>query len=473
MRDDRRFFINGQWVEPLEARDLVVVNPADNSVVGRISLGGAADVERAVQAARAAFPSWTATSANQRREILERITAVYARRMKEVACVITREMGSPISLSLKAQAPGGWAHFKFAADALKTYAFEERRGGAIVRKEAVGVCALITPWNWPATLIASKVAAALAAGCTMVLKPSEAAPLTAHLIAEILEEAGVPPGVFNLIDGLGPEVGEALACHPEVDMISITGSTLAGIAVAKAAAGTVKRVAQELGGKSACIVLDDADLSVAIAGAVVGCFTNSGQTCLAPTRLLVPRERHEEAVAVALKTTERLTVGDPSDVETFMGPLVNDAQFVRVQSMIEQAITDGAQLVTGGLGKPQGLEHGCYVRPTVFAGVTNDLAIAREEIFGPVLCILPYDGEDDAIRIANDSPYGLAGYVCGEPDHARQVAERIRAGYVLINLVDFDLNAPFGGYKQSGNGREWGPYGFSEYLEIKSVVGGV
>ncbi|MDB5969952.1 MAG: Aldehyde dehydrogenase [Hydrocarboniphaga sp.] len=471
MTDYTRFYIDGAWVIPFGDQQLGVVNPATEETIAQISLGNVADVDRAVAAARAAFPAWSETSIDERRQLLEKITALFGSRMQELALLVSDEMGAPITLASSHHAPGAWAHFKYAAEAMKTFVFEEQHGATLVRKEAVGVCAMITPWNWPATQITCKIAAALAAGCTMVLKPSEIAPLSAHWIADILHEAGVPAGVFNLVDGLGPEVGEALARHADVDMISITGSTRAGAAVAKAAADTIKRVTQELGGKSASIVLPEADFETAVTQTARNCFANSGQTCLAPTRLLVPHDRHEEAVAFAKALAESITVGDTKDPGTFMGPLASEMHFDKVQGLITKALGEGTRLVTGGAGKPAGLGQGYYVKPTVFAGVSNDMTIAREEVFGPVLSIIPYSDEEDAIRIANDSPYGLAGYVSGEPAHARRVAARLRTGYIVVNFNAFDMAAPFGGYKQSGNGREWGAHGFNEYLEIKSVIG--
>jgi len=470
MYEYNRFYIAGQWVAPLGADRIPVINPATEAVIGFVGRGGQGDVDRAVAAAKAAFVTWSASSADERRALLEKITTLMEQRLPQMAQMISEDMGAPITLSMQQQAPGAWAHFKYAAEALKTFSFEETVGRSLVRKEPIGVCAMITPWNWPANQIACKVAAALAAGCTMVLKPSEVAPLSAHLIAEILHEAGVPPGVFNLVDGYGPEVGEPLARHPDVDMVSITGSTRAGAAVAKAAADSIKRVTQELGGKSACVVLPEADLATAVASTAMYCFANSGQTCLAPTRLLVPRERHDEAVAIAKATADSVKVGDPRDPGTYMGPLASAMQYEKVQSLVSRAIREGTALVAGGDGRPEGLERGYFVRPTVFGNVSNAATIACEEVFGPVLSIIPYRDVEEAVRIANDSPYGLAGYVCGEAGHARQVASRLRTGYIVLNYAQFDLAAPFGGYKQSGNGREWGPHGFNEYLEIKSVV---
>jgi aldehyde dehydrogenase (NAD+) len=403
---------------------------------------------------------------------LKSIAAAYQARLGEVAETISLEMGAPLWLAKAAQAPMGLTHFAEMIKVLEKYPFEEQRGTTRIRREPIGVCGLITPWNWPINQIACKVAPALAAGCTMVLKPTEIAPLNAILFAEILHAAGVPAGVFNLVNGDGPTVGQAISEHPGIDMVSFTGSTRAGVEVARAAAPTVKRVAQELGGKSANIILDDADFAAAVGGGTMGCAMNSGQSCNAPTRMLVPRSRHDEAVAIAKATAESITVGDPSGANTRIGPVVSETQWKKIQGLIQKGIDEGATLVTGGPGRPEGLTRGYYVRPTVFANVRNDMSIAREEIFGPVLSILPYDDEDDAIRIANDTAYGLAGYVSSSNlERARRVASRIRAGQISVNGAQPDFGAPFGGYKQSGNGREWGEFGFEEFLETKAVVG--
>jgi len=472
MRDSRKFYIDGKWVDPAGSRDFAVVNPATEEVVATISLAGPADVDRAVAAAKKAFVTFSESSAEERLAMLRRIIDVYRAKSDEMAEAISLEMGAPALLARKAQAPAGMAHLMEAARVLENYKFEELKGSTLMRKEPVGVCALITPWNWPMNQIACKVAPALAAGCTMILKPSEIAPLSATLFAQILDEAGVPAGVFNLIHGDGPTAGAALAAHPDVAMISFTGSTRAGVAVATAAAPTVKRVTQELGGKSANIVLDDANLEKAVKDCVQACFRNTGQSCNAPTRLLIPREQHEQAVAIARQVAESEKVGDPRAEGTSIGPLVSKAQFERVQGYIQRGIDEGATLVTGGSGRPAGIVKGYYVRPTVFAGVHNAMTIAREEIFGPVLCILPYDGEEEAIAIANDSPYGLAGFVSSNNlEHARRVAKRIRAGNIHINNARVDFSACFGGYKQSGNGREWGEAGIEEFLELKAVLG--
>jgi aldehyde dehydrogenase (NAD+) len=467
-----QFYVGGRWVDPSEPRSLDVLNPATEEVIGRIAIGGAKDVDLAVAAARDAFETWSRTTREERLALLERIVAAYQARYEEIAKTISLEMGAPIWLARAAQAATGLMHLKATIEVLKGYAFEELRGTTMLRREPVGVCGLITPWNWPVNQILCKVAPALAAGCTMVLKPTEIAPLNAVLIAEILHEAGVPAGVFNLVNGDGPGVGQAMSAHPGIDMMSFTGSTRAGIQVAKAAADTVKRVAQELGGKSANLILDDADLAKAVGGGVTGCFLNSGQSCNAPTRMLVPAARHAEAVEIARAVAAGVKVGDPFADGITLGPVVSEAQWNKIQGLIRKGVDEGATLVTGGPGRPEGLAKGWYVRPTVFADVRNDMTIAREEIFGPVLSILPYRDEEEAIRIANDTPYGLSGYVSsGDPERARRVAARLRTGNVHLNGAGADFAAPFGGYKHSGNGREWGVFGFEEFLEVKAVMG--
>ncbi len=472
MKECLNFYINGEWVAPVTPKTMDVLNPATEEVIGRISLGSAADVDKAVAAARTAFETYSQTSREERIALLERIIAAYGARMNDLAETISQEMGAPMWLATAAQAPSGFAHLMQVLEILKSYEFTEKRGDTHIVREPIGVCGLITPWNWPINQIACKVAPALAAGCTMVLKPTEIAPLNAILFTEILHEAGVPKGVFNLVNGDGPTVGTALATHPGVDMMSFTGSTRAGIQVARNAADTVKRVAQELGGKSANIILDDADLKAAVEGGVRACFTNSGQSCNAPTRMLVPRARLQEAASIAKAAAESVVVGDPATQGTTIGPVVSKAQFDKIQKLIEKGIEEGAELVTGGPGLPPGLSKGYYVRPTVFSNVRNDMTIAREEIFGPVLSILPYDSEDDAVRIANDTVYGLSGYVSsGSTERAFRVASRLRTGNVHINGAGPDFAAPFGGYKQSGNGREWGEHGFEEFLEVKAVMG--
>lgn len=472
MYDFRKFYIDGAWVSPIERRDLEVVNPATERAVGMISLGSSADVDEAVKAARAAFDSFSSTSREERIALLQRIIEVMQKHLPRLGEVISEEMGAPLGLAVQIQAGAGIGHFIAALSALQTFEFDEPMGGTLVRREPIGVCGLITPWNWPINQIACKVAPALATGCTVVLKPSEIAPLCAHVFAEILEEAGVPKGVFNLVDGDGPTVGEALARHPDVDMISFTGSTRAGIQVAKAAADTVKRVSQELGGKSANIILDDADLTAAIRNGVMPMLINSGQSCNAPSRMLVPAPLYDEAVRIAKSVAERCVVGDPKASGTTMGPVASKAQFDKIQGLIQRGIDEGARVVTGGLGRPDEVTRGYFVRPTIFADVTNAMTIAREEIFGPVLVMIPYRDEQEAIRIANDTVYGLAGYVSsGDLERARRVARKLRAGMIHINGAQVDMNAPFGGYKQSGNGREWGREGLKEFLETKAVLG--
>jgi aldehyde dehydrogenase (NAD+) len=472
MKDCRQFYINGEWVNPATPHDFPVVNPATEEVVATISLGTPADVNQAVAAASKAFEAFSETSVDEHLRLLRRIADVYKSKSEEMAEAISTEMGAPLSFARKAQVPAGLGHLLEAIRVLEYFQFEQVKGSTLMRKEPIGVCGLITPWNWPMNQIACKVAPALAAGCTMVLKPSELAPLSAYLFAQILDEAGVPAGVFNLINGDGPTVGAALASHPEIAMVSFTGSTRAGVAVAIAAAPTVKRVTQELGGKSANIVLDDADFAKAVREGVQSCFRNTGQSCNAPTRMLVPQSRMAEAAKIARQEAEGTTTGDPRNVETHLGPLSSKAQFEKVQRLIQQGISEGATLVVGGTGRPDGVSKGYFVKPTVFSDVRNDMTIAREEIFGPVLSIIPYKDEDDAVRIANDSPYGLAGFVTsGDRERARRVAKRIRAGNVHINNARVDFGGCFGGYKQSGNGREWGEAGLEEFLELKAVFG--
>jgi aldehyde dehydrogenase (NAD+) len=472
MKDCRQFYIDGKWVAPAQARDFDVTNPATEEIVATISLGGTADLNKAVDAAKQAFPAYSETPVAERLALLQRIIAIYQRRMEEMAEAISTEMGAPLSLARAAQAPAGLAHIAEMVRVLGYFKFEEMQGGTMMRKEAAGVCGLITPWNWPMNQIACKVAPALAAGCTMVLKPSELAPLSGYLFAQILDEAKVPAGVFNLVNGDGPTVGAAMASHPDIDVVSFTGSARAGVAVATAAAPSVKRVTQELGGKSANIVLDDADLEKSVKQGVQSCFRNSGQSCDAPTRMLVPKTKMPAAIAAAKQSAEATRVGDPLSDATHMGPLSGKAQFAKVERLINKGLEEGATLVTGGLGKPDGVTKGYFVKPTVFADVRNDMTIAREEIFGPVLCIIPYDDEEQAVAIANDTPYGLSGYVTsGDMEHARRVAKRIRAGNVHINGARVAFDGCFGGYKQSGNGREWGEAGLEEFLELKAIFG--
>ncbi|WP_312783545.1 aldehyde dehydrogenase family protein [Brevundimonas sp.] len=471
MTDHLKFYIDGAWVDPATPRTLDVINPATEQAVARISLGAAEDVDRAVKAAQRAFASFSRTSRQERIELLEAILAEYVRRQDEMAQAITTEMGAPAALARNAQAFMGVAHLNTAISVLKDYEFEEARGSTLISREPIGVCAFITPWNWPSNQIGCKVAPALAVGCTMVLKPSEVAPLSGILWAEIMEAAGVPAGVFNLINGDGPGVGAALSSHPGVDMVSFTGSTRAGVEVARNAAPTIKRVHQELGGKSANIVLDDADIPAAVAAGVARIMNNSGQSCNAPTRMLVPRARMDEVKAAAKAAAEALTVGDPTGDVT-LGPVVSDVQWNKIQTLIAKGIEEGATLVTGGVGRPDGLSAGYFVKPTVFADVAPDATIAREEIFGPVLSIIPYDTEEEAIEIANDTVYGLAAYVqSGDIARARGVSRQLRAGQVILNNAGPDLMAPFGGFKQSGNGREWGDHAFAEFLEVKATLG--
>ncbi|MDH3490662.1 MAG: aldehyde dehydrogenase family protein [Gammaproteobacteria bacterium] len=472
MLEKLQFYIDGKWVDPVEPRSHDVINPATEEVYGRISLGSAADVDKAVAAAKRAFETYSQTTREERMALLQSILDVYARRHDEVAEAIMDEMGAPWGLAKNAQAASGPQHIKAALKALETYKFEERIGTTLVAKEAIGVCGLITPWNWPMNQISVKVAPALAAGCTMVLKPSEIAPFDAMIFAEILDEAGVPAGVFNLVNGDGPGVGTALSGHPDIAMISFTGSTRAGVLVAQNAAPTVKRVAQELGGKSANILLDDADFEKAVASGAGDMFENTGQSCDAPSRMLVPRERMDEAATIAAKVAAETKVGNPRDEGVAVGPVVSELQWNKIQGLIQKGIDEGATLVAGGTGRPDGLDKGYYVKPTVFANVSNDMTIGREEIFGPVLSILAYDDEDDAVRIANDTPYGLSGYVSSSNlERARRVASKMRTGMVHINGAWLDSAAPFGGYKQSGNGREWGAFGIDEFLEVKSIYG--
>jgi aldehyde dehydrogenase (NAD+) len=472
MKECRQFYIDGKWVDPTTVHDFAVINPASEEPIATISLGTTADVNRAVAAAKRAFESYSETSLNERLRVLRVVIEVYQSKMNEMADTISQEMGAPCSLSRKAQAPAGLAHLLEIVKVLEHYKFEELKGSTLMRKEPIGVCGLITPWNWPINQIVCKVAPALAAGCTMVLKPSEMAPLSACLFAQILHESAVPPGVFNLVNGDGPTVGAAISSHPDVAMVSFTGSTRAGVAVAAAAASTVKRVTQELGGKSANIILDDADFENAVTQGVQECFRNTGQSCNAPTRLLVPRSRMAEVVRAAKLAAQSTKVGIPFAEGTSIGPLASKSQFDKVQRLINQGIEEGATLVVGGTGRPDGLTSGYFVKPTVFADVVNDMTIAREEIFGPVLCIIPYENEDEAVQIANDTPYGLSGFVTsGDRERAGRVAKRIRSGNVHINGARVDFGSCFGGYKQSGNGREWGEAGLEEFLELKAIFG--
>jgi aldehyde dehydrogenase (NAD+) len=467
-----KFYIDGAWVDPAVAKTVPVINPATEDKLYDVAVGSKADVDKAVAAARRAFESFSVTSREQRVELLTKIIEAYKARMKDIATAISDEMGAPMTLAERAQAAAGLGHLASSLDVLKNYEFEEKIGNAVVVREPVGVIGMITPWNWPLNQIACKVAPALAAGCTMILKPSEFTPTSALIFAEVMDAAGVPKGVFNLINGLGPEVGVAMSEHPGIDMISFTGSTRAGIDVAKRAANTVKRVSQELGGKSPNIILEDADLQKAVTGGTAHVFNNSGQSCNAPTRMIVPAAKMKEAAAIAKAVAEKTKAGDPKAAETTIGPVVNRTQWDKIQALIKKGIDEGATLVTGGPGLPEGVNKGFYVRPTVFADVTNDMTIAREEIFGPVLSIMGAKDEAEAVKIANDTPYGLAGYVsAGSVESAKRVGRQIRAGNVNLNGVPNERGAPFGGYKQSGNGREWGKYGMEEYLEAKAIAG--
>lgn len=465
------FYIDGRWETPVDRPTLDVIDPHDERSFSRISLGNRDDLDRAVAAAQRAFAGFSQWSREQRLALLAAITEGYRARSEELAQLVHQEMGAPLSLARSAHVPAGLGHLQRAHDVLRDYAFDRAHGSTLVCREAIGVCGLITPWNWPLNQLTCKVAPALAAGCTLVLKPSERAPLSAMLLADILHEAGVPAGVFNLVNGDGLTIGDGIARHPGIDMVSFTGSTQAGIAVAKAAADTVKRVSQELGGKSANLILADAEFAAAVRHGVSACMRNSGQSCNAPTRMLVPRALQEQAIAIARDVAQAVCFDD-SVAASAMGPLANAAQFLRVQGLIGAALEQGGRLVCGGVGRPEGIERGFFVRPTVFADITPGMPIAREEVFGPVLVIMPYDSEDEALAMANDSPYGLSGYVtAGSLERARAVARRLRTGMVHLNGSKADNGAPFGGYKQSGNGREWGVHGLEEYLEVKSVFG--
>jgi len=471
MDNNQKFYINGAWVDPSTGQTLDVINPATEQAIATIAMGADADVDAAVAAAQSAFETFSQTTVEERVDLLNNITGLLGSRSEDLASAITSEMGAPGGLARAAQAPTGLFHFATMAGILASFEFEETVGTSLVVKEPIGVVGMITPWNWPINQIACKVAPALAAGCTMVLKPSEIAPLNAIIFAEILHEAGVPAGVFNLVNGDGPSVGAYLSAHPGVDMMSFTGSTRAGVEVAKNAAPTVKRVAQELGGKSANIILDDANFEEAIGRDASGMCTNSGQSCNAGTRMLVPNARMDEAATIAAAAMSSVTVGDPNNDSTTIGPVVSEAQWNKIQGLIQAGIDEGATLVCGGTGRPHGLDAGYYVQPTVFANVTNDMRIAQEEIFGPVLVIVGYEDDDDAVRIANDTVFGLSGYISGSQNRALDVARRIRTGAMHVNGAGLDFNAPFGGYKQSGNGREWGAYGLDEFLETKAILG--
>ena len=467
-----KFYIDGKWVDPVKPDVIDVINPASEKSIGNVSVGSKADIDMAVKAARNAFQNFSKTLVSERVELLTEIRNIYKKRFDDIASAIQTEMGAPINLARGSQATVGLSHLKTAIRVLENHKFEFNHGNYLVRHEPIGVCGLITPWNWPINQVVSKLAPCLASGCTAVLKPSEIAPLSAMVIAEIFHEAGVPKGVFNLVNGLGPVVGEAMSSHDGIDMMSFTGSTRGGIAVAKASANTVKRVSQELGGKSPNIILDDENFQISVSGGVKSCMENSGQSCNAPTRMLVPKNRYNEALEIAVNINNGIITGDPGSEKTDIGPLVSETQYNKVQKLIQSGIDNGANLISGGLGKPQGLEIGYYVKPTIFSNVTNDMEIAREEIFGPVLCIITYNNFEEAIDIANDTEYGLAAYVSGaDPNELMRYARQLNAGQIHLNYRSGGSDAPFGGYKQSGNGREKAEWGLEEYLEVKAIMG--
>ena len=471
MKDLRKFYIDGQWIDPVQSNDLDVENPASEELVATISLGAEADVNHAVAAARRAFPGYSQMPVDERISLMEKLLQIYVDRYDEMAVAISIEMGAPISFATAAQADTGRGHINSAIEALKQFEFERQVGNTRIVKEAIGVCGFITPWNWPINQISCKVAPALATGCTMVLKPSEIAPISGYLFTEMMDQAGFPAGVYNMVNGDGPNVGAVIAGHSEVDMVSFTGSTRAGILVAKAAADTVKRVTQELGGKSPNIIFEDADLESAVTAGVNHMMGNTGQSCNAPSRMLVHSSVYDKAVAIAKEAAGNVAVDQPTKEGQHLGPLSSRVQFDKVQGLIEKGIEEGATLVAGGPGKPKGLETGYFVRPTVFANVTNEMTIAQEEIFGPVLSMIPFETEEQAIQIANDTPYGLAAYFSTtSEERAARVASQLRAGMVSVNSASQDYTAPFGGYKQSGNGREWGEFGFDDFLEIKGIT---
>ena len=472
MKDLTKFYINGQWVNPLVARDLAVENPATEETIATISLGAAADVDAAVAAAKAAFPGYSRVTVEERISLMENLLKIYMDRYDEMSMAISTEMGAPISFASAAQADCGRGHINAAIEALKKFEFERQVGSTRIVKEPIGVCGFITPWNWPINQISCKVAPALATGCTMVLKPSEIAPISGYLFTEMMDQAGFPAGVYNMVNGDGPGVGAVISSHPDVDMVSFTGSTRAGILVAKAASETVKRVTQELGGKSPNIIFEDADLETAVSSGVAHMMGNTGQSCNAPSRMLVHSSVYDKAVEIAKQTAAQVAVDDPKKDGGHLGPLSSRVQFDKVQGLIEKGIEEGAELVAGGPGKPGGFATGYFVKPTVFAGVNNQMTIAQEEIFGPVLTMIPFDTEEQAIEIANDTPYGLAAYFStSDKERANRVAGQLRAGMISLNSASQDYAAPFGGYKQSGNGREWGEYGFDDFLEIKGITG--
>jgi len=466
-----KFYINGSWVDPIKEETIDIINPADESIVGKLSVGSAEDIDKAVKAARTAFSSFSESSIKERLDLLNTIRNIYKKRFDDIADAIMTEMGAPINLARGAQAMVGLGHLKTAIRVLEEHKFEYVHNGYTIRHEPIGVCGLITPWNWPINQIVSKLGPCLASGCTAILKPSEIAPLSANIIAEVIHEAGAPAGVFNMVHGIGPIVGEAMSNHPDIDMMSFTGSTRGGIAVAQASAKTVKRVSQELGGKSPNIVLDDEIFEKSVTDGVKSTMSNTGQSCNAPTRMLVPAKRHDEALKIAKDAAEQLTTGNPKNEKTDIGPLVSEVQFNKVQRLIGSGINEGATLVTGGSGKPEKLNNGYYVRPTVFGNVNNQMEIAREEIFGPVLSIIPYKSEEEAIEIANDTEYGLAAYVSGKnKDKMMMLARKIKAGQIHLNHGSAGTNAPFGGFKQSGNGREKAEWGLEEFLEVKAIM---
>ena len=467
-----KFYINGEFTDPLSNETLGIINPATEEEIGIVALGSIEDVDRAVYSARKAFSVSSKLSKTDRLDILKTVRENYKKRFNDLSEAIRLEMGAPIKLAEGAQAATGLGHLKTAIRVLENHEFEYKHGDYIVREEPIGVCGLITPWNWPINQIVSKVAPAFAAGCTVILKPSEIAPLSAMIIAEIMHESKIPAGMFNLVNGLGNIVGEAMSAHRDIDMMSFTGSTRGGVAVATASAATVKRVSQELGGKSANIILDDDSFTKSITNGVTHVMSNTGQSCNAPTRMLVPLSRHDEALDIAKNSVENIKVGKPDDINTDLGPLVSITQYNKVQNLIEKGIEEGAQLVSGGKGKPDGFEKGYYVKPTIFGNVSNNMIIAKEEIFGPVLSIIPYDDIEHAVSIANDTVYGLAAYVTGEDQKkCLEVARELRAGQISLNYGSSGPSAPFGGYKQSGNGREKAEWGLDEFLEIKAIMG--
>ena len=467
-----KFYIDGQWVDPIKDQTIDIINPANETVIGKLNVGNEQDIDKAVSAAKKAFSKFSISSVGERLELLTEVRNIFKKRFDDIVDAITTEMGAPVKLSKGAQAAVGLGHLKTAIRVLENHKFEYEFNGSIIRHEPIGVCGLITPWNWPINQTISKLGPCLASGCTAILKPSEISPLSANIIAEIIHEAKAPSGVFNMVHGLGPVVGEALSSHKDVDMMSFTGSTRGGIAVAKASAKTVKRVSQELGGKSPNIILDDNAFESSVKIGVEKIMENTGQSCNAPTRMLVPKNRHEEAMQIAKLVAESLKTGDPKEETTDIGPLVSDVQYEKVQRLIESGINAGAKLVTGGKGRPSHLNKGYYVKPTVFADVDNQMEIAQEEIFGPVLSIIPYDSEDEAVEIANDTEYGLSAYIAGEnTERLREIGRKIRAGQVHINYGSGGTNAPFGGFKQSGNGREKAEWGLEEFLETKAIMG--